>query len=136
MNVDETKDRVYIHDLEAEIADMEQDEEKLVFIPDIEKRMMKIPKSVLLGKHGDNTSNEVVLYGVPESLTIPEEQDNVRKAILEARARAREKQIHGEQTANDHGSPRQMNGVKAQGWSQTPSVLSPRNIDEDAMDMG
>ena len=35
---------------------------------------------------------QMVLYNVPSSLTVPEEQDSVRRAILETRARARQRQ--------------------------------------------
>ena len=92
MHLDDSKDRVYIHNLDDEVSDIESEEEKLVFLPDIEKRLAKIPNSVLMGRSQPHTNNEVVLYSVPESLSVPPEQDNVRKAIIETRARAREKQ--------------------------------------------
>ena len=94
MHLDDSRDRIYIHNLDDEISDVESEEEKLVFLPDIEKRLTKIPKSVLTSQSQPHTSNEVVLYSVPESLSIPREQDNVRKAIIEARERVREKQAH------------------------------------------
>ena len=92
MHLDDSKDKVYIHNLDDEVSDIEAEEEKLVFLPDIEKRLAKIPKSVLMGRSQPHTSNEVILYSVPESLSVPPEQDNVRKAIIETRARVREKQ--------------------------------------------
>lgn len=88
MNVDDSRDRIYIANIDDELADIESDEEKMVFIPDIEKRLMKIPKSVLYGKESSSAGNEVVLYGVPESLSVPPDKDIVRKAIIESRARA------------------------------------------------
>ena len=94
MQLDNTNDKVYIHNLDEELADIESEEEKLVFLPDIERKLGKIPKSVLLGEGHPSTGNEVVLYSVPSSLSVPEEHDNVRKAIIESRARAREKQLH------------------------------------------
>ena len=92
MHLDDSRDRVYIHNLDDELSDIESEEEKLLFLPDIEKRLAKIPKSVLMGRSPSHVGNEVVLYSVPESLSVPPEQDNVRKAIIETRARAREKQ--------------------------------------------
>ena len=97
MHVDESRDKVYIHDLDDEIADIESDEERLTFLPDIEKKLARLPKSVLTTHNPPQTANEVVLYSVPESLSIPKEQDNVRKAIIESRHRAQAKQaLEGE----------------------------------------
>ena len=92
MHVDGSRDKVYIHDLDEEIADAESDEERLTFLPDIEKKLARLPKSVLTTQNPPHTGNEVVLYSVPESLSIPKEQDNVRKAIIESRHRAQAKQ--------------------------------------------
>ena len=142
MSLDETRDRVYIHNLDDELSDAESDGEKLVFLPDIEQRLTKIPKSVLLGQAQPHTSNEVVLYSVPESISVPREQDNVRKAIIESRERVRQ-QI---QLAETHTVD----------TTQTPALLVPQitaekpyiadstflgepaiNIyDEDVMDIG
>ena len=91
MNLDDFRDRIYVHDLDQEIEDIESEDEKLIFLPDIEKHLTKIPASVLVGQNPPPSSNEVVLYGVPESLSVSPEQDLVRKAIAETRARAREK---------------------------------------------
>lgn len=95
MQVDDTRDRVYIHNLDDELADIESDEEKLVFLPDIEKRLSKIPKQLLQSRnhedHEDHEGQELVLYSVPKSLTVDEGHDSVRKAIIESRQRAREK---------------------------------------------
>ena len=93
MQLDDTKDRVYIHNLDDELSEIESEDEKLIFLPDIEKKLGKIPKSVLLGESHPSAGNELVLYGVPTSLSIPKEQDNIRKAIIESRERAREKQM-------------------------------------------
>lgn len=92
MRVEDTKDRVYIHNLDEELADLSEEESKLVFLPDIEKQLNQIPKHVLISEQSKQpTGYEVVLYTVPTSLSVPPEQDSVRKAILESRARAREK---------------------------------------------
>lgn len=91
MHVEESKDRVFVRDLDEELADIAADEEKLVFLPDIEKNFIKIPKSVLSGDYETTpTDSRLVLYSVPHSLSVPEHQDSVRRAILDARARARE----------------------------------------------
>ncbi|KAI4734446.1 hypothetical protein E4T44_15287, partial [Aureobasidium sp. EXF-8845] len=84
MQLDDTKHRVYIHNLDDELFDIESDEEKLVFLPDIEKKFNAIPRHILVGDKKD-THQELVLYNLPPSLSVPVEQDNVRKAILEAR---------------------------------------------------
>jgi hypothetical protein len=90
MEVEDTPHRVYIHDLAAELSDIESDEENPIFLSDIEKHLSRIPKHVLLGPEPkSNEHNQMVLYNVPTSLTVPQEQDNVRKAIVEARQRIR-----------------------------------------------
>ncbi|KAH7025358.1 hypothetical protein B0J12DRAFT_714418 [Macrophomina phaseolina] len=94
MQLEDTKDKVYIYDLDKELAELESDEENPIFIPDIEKHLTKIPKHVLMstGKELETTAdNQLILYGVPASLTVPEEKDSVRKAIIEARKRAEQK---------------------------------------------
>jgi len=94
MQIEETKDRIFIHDLEQEAAEIESDEEHPIFLPDIEKLLSRVPKSVLVGDD-DIKSREnlqMVLYKVPTSLTVPEATDSVRKVIMEARQRARDSQ--------------------------------------------
>ncbi|GAB7354143.1 hypothetical protein MBLNU459_g4703t1 [Dothideomycetes sp. NU459] len=92
MQVDDTRDRVYIHSLDDELADTESDEEKIVFLPDIEARLNRIPKHILTGqKPSERDGQELVLYTEPVSLSVPSAQDSVRKAVLEARQRARDK---------------------------------------------
>ena len=49
-----------------------------------------IPQQILQGQN-DHENQELVLYSLPKSLTVAEERDSVRKAIIEARQRAREK---------------------------------------------
>ncbi|KAK8162732.1 hypothetical protein BKA80DRAFT_190700, partial [Phyllosticta citrichinensis] len=88
MPIDETKDRVYICDLEQELADIESDEENPIFLPDIEKHLNRIPPHLLKSKVPQPTQhNQLVLYSIPQSLSVPEDKDSVRKAIIEARAR-------------------------------------------------
>ena len=92
MPVDETKDRIVIHDLEAEIAEIEAAEPKTMFLPDIDKKVSAIPQMLLQNQSGNTNNSQMVLYEVPSSLSVPKEKDAVRKAIIAARARAREEQ--------------------------------------------
>ncbi|KAF1959156.1 hypothetical protein CC80DRAFT_490127 [Byssothecium circinans] len=124
MQVEDTPHRVYIHDLSAELSDLESDEETPIYLSDIEKHLAKIPKHVLLGpepKEPEPTlDNQVVLYNVPSSLSVPEAQDSVRKAIVETRARLREKQANWL--------------VEPERASATPEIPA-TSADPDAMDI-
>lgn len=100
---------VYIASIDDELSDDEKDidesteKKKLVFISDIEREMTRIPHHVLkaggsggntdglngLETGGGGTSTDLVLYSVPKTLSVTEEKDNVRKAILETRERLR-----------------------------------------------
>lgn len=137
MQVDDTKDRVYIHNLAAEIADLESDEETPLFLPDIEKKLSKIPQSVLTGKIPAPISNQMVLYNVPSSLSVPEERDSVRRAIMDSRARARDKQAQ-EQKALQEYSLRKDNLGNAIGHDVgNNGIARKEEIEEDdAMDIG
>jgi hypothetical protein len=129
MQVEDTPHRVYISDLSAELSDIESDEEKPIFLSDIEKHLSRIPKHVLLGPEPKPTEhNQVVLYNVPASLSVPEERDNVRKAIVEARQRIRERQVNPniEPGSIDPGT-----GNSSAGRSGIPVVEE----DGDAMDI-
>ena len=96
MQVEDTPHRVYIHDLAAELSDTESDSETPIFLSDIEKHLSRIPRGLLLGPPPKPTEhNQVVLYNVPSSLSVPVAQENVRKAIVEARQRIRERQVSG-----------------------------------------
>lgn len=100
MQLDNTTDKVYIYNLDDELSesDSSSDEAKLIFLPDMEKhlRNTRIPPSVLANSEGElagrNLHTDLILYNVPSSLSVPEDRDSVRKAIIETRARAREKQ--------------------------------------------
>ncbi|KAJ9648604.1 hypothetical protein H2199_001459 [Coniosporium tulheliwenetii] len=95
MQVEDTKDKIYIYDLDKELAELESDDEAPIFLRDVDKQLYQIPKHVLAGPPQEPRNTELVLYKVPESLSVPREQDSVRKAIIEARARARERQGMG-----------------------------------------
>jgi hypothetical protein len=92
MPVDETKDRIVIHDLAAEIAEIEAAEPKTLFLPDIDRKVSAIPQRLLQDQSGNTNNTQMVLYEVPSSISVPKEADAVRKAIIAARARARERQ--------------------------------------------
>lgn len=93
MDVEDTPHRVYIHSLDAELADIESDEDTPIFLADIEKHLAKIPTHLLRAPEPKPTQhNQVVLYNVPQSLTVERERDGVRMAIAEARQRLRERQ--------------------------------------------
>ncbi|KAK2014863.1 hypothetical protein LZ32DRAFT_179058 [Colletotrichum eremochloae] len=95
MQLDDTKHKVYIYNIDDELSsESEADDGKLVLLPDIQKhlRATRIPPSVLANHEGQLAGMQMVLYNEPASLTVPPEQDSVRKAIVESRTRMREKQ--------------------------------------------
>ncbi|KAF2013405.1 hypothetical protein BU24DRAFT_236968 [Aaosphaeria arxii CBS 175.79] len=90
-------------DADADTETIESTPTHPIFLPDIEKHLSKIPTHVLRGEgreihHMLSTTptptiaggelqatrdNQLVLYSIPGSLTVPEEQDRVRRAIAE-----------------------------------------------------
>ncbi|KAI1077645.1 hypothetical protein F5B20DRAFT_257746 [Whalleya microplaca] len=106
MHLDDTKHKVYIYNLDDELSDSDNDNNsssglngnnrdgRLLFLPDIDAhlRRTRIPPSVMPNSDGELAGMQMVLYSEPTSLTVPREQDSVRKAIIEARARHRLKQ--------------------------------------------
>ncbi len=132
MQVDDTKDRVYIANLDDELSRDEEDaDDKIVFLPDIEKRLTKIPKALLVTTSPPTTGTELVLYNVPSSLSIPEEQDSVRKAIIETRARALQQLEAKSPIAPEDGSIVAERGGEAVGTDRITEIE-----DDDAMDLG
>ncbi|KAL8714806.1 MAG: hypothetical protein Q9220_001319 [cf. Caloplaca sp. 1 TL-2023] len=140
MQVDETKDKVYIHNLDAEIREIESNEDQPLFLPDIEKKLSKIPQSVLKGSYPPTTNTQMILYDVPSSLSVPKEQDNVRRAILDSRARSREKQAadqrlgQGSRPLDEHLG----NSIGHDGGNNDNGIVGTgdMDIDENAMDIG
>jgi hypothetical protein len=142
MQVEDTKDKVYIYDLDKELAEVESDEDRPVFIPDIEKHVMKLPKLVLIGDDVKAAANkQMILYRVPTSLSVPQDKDSVRKAIIESRRRAQENQpLKVPETSNallpskgniNHASQPYTNGLR--NAFDTNRVIEE---DPDAMDIG
>jgi len=107
MQLDDTKHKVYIYNLDDELSDSDSsvDENKLIFLSDLDKHLRenRIPPAVLANSEGDlagrNLNTELVLYRVPNSLTVAEDKDSVRKAIIESRARAQAQQRRERETA-------------------------------------
>ena len=137
MRLDDTKHRVYIQSIDDELADIESDEEKLIFLPDIEEKLSKIPQHILRGSKSDeHEGQELILYSVPSSLTVPEERDSVRKAILEARQRARDKVTRDAHMAAEVREPVNLNQPEtAHGYGETDWMVEDAE-DPDAMDIG
>jgi len=140
MQVEDTKDKVYIFDLNEELAEVESGEDTPVFIPDIEKHLMKLPKSVLIGDDIKAAANkQMILYRPPPSFTVPTDKDSVRKAIIETRRRAQGKQasqisdsLNGFVSSRSHGVLQtQLDGPIKE--SAPPVVV---DDDLDAMDIG
>ena len=146
MPLDDTTHKIYIHDLDSELASTEPEAERLVFLPDIEKKLSRIPQAVLLGEAhpdpGAAAGGAVVLYRVPASLSVPEERDQVRRAIIESRARARERLVRGAGAVgrgDGDGDGREEEGKwkwKGEGESGAAAdQVAGVGEDEDAMDM-
>ncbi|TQS35462.1 hypothetical protein Golomagni_04118 [Golovinomyces magnicellulatus] len=94
MQVEDSKHKVYIYDLDAEILEPEPEENKLILHPDFEKCLRDcrhVPPPIIANTN-QQEDNQLVLYNVPGSLSVPKDQDCVRRAIIETRARARAKQ--------------------------------------------
>ena len=130
MLLDDTKDKVYVYDLDKEIEDLEREEQDIAFLPEIEKRLTAIPKSVLREKKPEN--NELVLYRLPTSLTVSEDKDSVRKAIADSRRRAREA---GPPDANSDSSTEPNVAHPGSKASLQDAELDPVPGDGDSMDI-
>lgn len=132
MQVDDTKDRIFIANLEDELAHVAAEDDEIVFLPQIERRMTKIPKSLLTSHNPAlaGTGKELVLYNVPTSLSVPQEQDSVRKAIVEVRERQRERGAE-ERSAAPAPVEERMNAGSSAEFTASDSF-----DDVDAMDIG
>lgn len=133
MQMDDSPNKVYIYDLDEELSDVEPQEEKIIFLPDIERELTKIPKKLLTNQSPPPTTNEMVLYTLPSSLTVPEEQDSVRRVIMEARARARQQQASEESRLDGVDAKSLQNGdVGDDALGVEASALDTEDV--DAMD--
>lgn len=110
MQLDDTKHKVYVYNLDDELSSDNESEPgdregRLAFLPDIEKHLrlnrIPVPRPIVPNKDGELAGMQIVLYSDgPSSITVPEEQDGVRKAVLEARARVRQKQAEARGETN------------------------------------
>ncbi|TLD33042.1 hypothetical protein PspLS_01317 [Pyricularia sp. CBS 133598] len=100
MQLDDDKYKVYIYNIDDELSSDSEPEPdqssdgRLIFLPDVEKHLLRtrippVPRPVLPNADGELAGKQLVLYSVPSSLSVPEDQDSVRRAILDARARSR-----------------------------------------------
>lgn len=111
---------VYISDLDS---DSESDaDDKVVFLTDIERKLNKIPYSLVNNDQpkDQSTCTELVLYTIPSSISVPEQKDVVRRAIIESRQRLRQK--HAENAPNSvpplTGSRDELNGILSSGLNR------------------
>ncbi|KAL3455548.1 hypothetical protein BJX64DRAFT_281999 [Aspergillus heterothallicus] len=126
MMLDDTKHTVYIHDLERELEETEILPDGLTILPGLSDRLSM---SNMLVANTKPHCNEVVLYREPESLSVPKENDQVRRALIETRERARRGQSrhsHDVSDAVEHGAAQQMRRL-----NKTPDEES----DNDTMDV-
>ncbi|KAL5334940.1 hypothetical protein BJX70DRAFT_341512 [Aspergillus crustosus] len=88
MVLDDTKSRVYIYDLDRELTENKAVDCPLIILPGLEESLSMSKILVPLGK-ANRQCSEIVLYREPESLSISKENDQVRRALMETRERAR-----------------------------------------------
>ncbi|PWY72560.1 hypothetical protein BO94DRAFT_560112 [Aspergillus sclerotioniger CBS 115572] len=87
MLLDDTKHTIYIHDLDRELEDAEPRADSFTILTRYADQITAIPR--LLVNNNKTPCNELVLYTEPASLSIPKEEDSVRKALIATRERAR-----------------------------------------------
>lgn len=90
MDIDETTNRVFITDLENEIEEIESQEEdqRTPFVLPMVERSWSSPSYGLPPPKIPPPANQLVLYQLPRSLSVPEEHDSIRAAFHAARDRA------------------------------------------------
>lgn len=133
MRLDDSKHKVYIYNIDDELSsDSEAEDGRLVFLPDIEKHLKqnRIPRHVLANNDGELAGMQVVLYSDPKSLSVPEEKDGVRKAVLEARKRHREAQTQAREGRLSNVASRELPDTP----NRTTTAESGDVYDCDAMD--
>lgn len=98
MQLDDSKHKVYIYNIDDELSSEDEtthdNDGRLVFLPDIEKHLQarRIPPPILPNSDGELAGMQMVLYSDPKSISVSEDKDGVRRAIIESRHRLREKQ--------------------------------------------
>ncbi|KAL6863065.1 hypothetical protein ACO1O0_003309 [Amphichorda felina] len=137
MQLDDSKHKVYIYNLDDELSseDESADDGRLVFLPDIEKHLKasRIPPHILASSDGELAGMQMVLYSDPKSLTVSEDKDSVRKAIIETRHRLREKQKQDMDgfVAPGNPMPAQNAIAAAPGAEQVVAIDDPEAMDMD-----
>lgn len=86
MMLDDTNTTVYIHDLDQELTESDTLDRAITILPGLED---KLPMTKLLVGDNRPQCKELVVYKEPESLTVPKDEDQVRRALIETRERAR-----------------------------------------------
>jgi hypothetical protein len=156
MPVDDNPHRIFIDDLDAAIAEIEAEEraaaekqqERAFFLPDdVDKEISGVPEQVLKSSYGTSDptpSQALVLYRDPLSISVPAEEDAVRRAVHDARARIRERSSRPESTAistshgdlvscdEDFGYPL---GRQAPSWQSEHPSDHTMQWETDAMDL-
>ncbi|KAK4218861.1 hypothetical protein QBC37DRAFT_179697 [Rhypophila decipiens] len=149
MHLDDSKHKVYIYNLDDELSSESEAEDgcgRMVFLPDIEKHLRdkRILPSYMLNNGlsagpSDPADMALVLYQIPSSISVPEEQDSVRKAIIEARARMRERQLAEQQQKTTAAVPAQPQPVldisQTNGFQSCAPPLGSQDDDPDAMEL-
>ncbi|KAM7194489.1 hypothetical protein V8F33_007199 [Rhypophila sp. PSN 637] len=152
MHLDDSKHKVYIYNLDDELSSESEAEDgsgRMVFLPDIEKHLRdkRILPSYMLNNGltagpSDPADMALVLYQIPSSISVPEEQDSVRKAIIEARARMRERQLAEQQQQQEKtttavpAQPRPvMDLPQINGFQSCAPPLGSQDDDPDAMEL-
>ncbi|KAK1141917.1 hypothetical protein N8T08_008328 [Aspergillus melleus] len=90
MLLDDQKHKIYVQDLDRELAEVDLPGNSVVFLPGIEETWATVPRLMLADSK--NSCNELVLYREPVSLLEPGKNSNVRRALVETRERARARQ--------------------------------------------
>lgn len=133
MSVDDTSHKIWVGDLDAEIAEIEANEARekneALLSDAAGQEIGKIPQHLLRSNtaNSDERSNmQMILYKDPISISVPEEHDAVRKTIIEARRRVREKQAEDLHRGSSSESLTH---------STSPIVSADNDDEEDSMDI-
>ncbi|KAL4927946.1 uncharacterized protein BDV17DRAFT_265613 [Aspergillus undulatus] len=131
--LDDTESTVYIYDLQREFAESEALEKSLSILPGLED---KLSITKLLVPNNTRQCSDVVLYREPESLSIPKDRDQVRRALIETRERARlaqqgfqrgEQQTNSSKFTNQHLEQQ----MEVEGRQQTNDFGDQMDVDVD-----
>ncbi|KKA26225.1 hypothetical protein TD95_000034 [Thielaviopsis punctulata] len=129
MEMDDSKHKVYIYNIDDELSSSESEPEdgRIMFHPDIQRHLMatRIPPTVKVSPEGELAGMQLVLYREPTALTVPESQDSVRRAVIEARKRIREKQRQEAEVAAEAGAALAAFPAATSSTISPPTALSP-----------